>query len=317
MALTLGFIMDPIEHIQFHKDSTLGIILAAQAKGDKLFYIPANNLSVENGEAYAIMHEVKVFDDETRWFELDEPRKQSLSKLDCALMRKDPPFDINYIYATYILELAEKAGVKVINKPRGLRDCNEKFSTTWFPEFTPPSLVSANTQEIMTFVEKHKNCILKPLDGMGGANIFHVQHPDKNTHVIIEHLTRHNQTPCIAQQYIDAISLGDKRVLLFNGKPLDHMVVRVPAADDFRGNLAAGATAKVEPLTKLERDMAERIAPVLLEKGLYLVGLDIIGEYVTEINVTSPTCLRHIDKAGVENASEKCVNMIHQIVKAG
>lgn len=310
MGIKLGVVMDPIATIQFHKDSTLAILLAAQTRGDQLFYMEPKDLYVEQGRAYGRMCPLKVYDQADHWFDLGEEKTEALDTLDCILMRQDPPFNMPYVYATYFLELAEKAGVLVVNRPAALRDCNEKFYTTWFPEWVAPTCVGTNPTLLKQFIQKHKDCIVKPLDGMGGESIFRVNHHDQNTNVILETVTHRGKTPCLVQAYIPEITEGDKRILVFNGKPVDHVVVRMPSGDDFRGNIAAGASTSVRPIHASERALVEKIGPSLVEKGLFFVGLDVIGNSITEINCTSPTCLRHIENATDEKVSVKLLDMI-------
>lgn len=314
MGIKLGVVMDPIDRIQFHKDSTLAILLAAQSRGDSLFYMEPKDLYTEEGRAYGRMQGLRVFEEEQSWFEMGDASSQPLESLDCILMRQDPPFNMNYVYATYMLELAEKAGVLVVNRPSALRDCNEKFYTTWFPELTATTCVGTDASVLKEFIAKHQDCIVKPLDGMGGESIFRVKHGDQNTNVILETVTHRGKTPCMVQNYLSEISQGDKRILVFDGKPVDHVVVRMPSKDDFRGNIAAGASTTVRPINATERALVEKIGPTLVEKGLYFVGLDVIGDKITEINITSPTCLRHIEKATDEKVSLKLMEMIDRLL---
>lgn len=314
MTIKLGVVMDPIANIHFHKDSTLSLLLAAQAREHTIFYMEPDSLYVDYGRAYARMRPLTVFDDDKNWYRLGEAEDQPLDFLDCILMRQDPPFNLRYIYVTYMLELAEQAGVVVINRPSALRDCNEKFYTAWFPEFTAPTCVATNANVLKQFIEQHHDCVVKPLDSMGGAGIFRVTERDLNTNVMLETVTHGFTLPCLIQAYIPEIAQGDKRILIFNGEPADNVVVRMPSADDFRGNIAAGASVTVRPINNVERALVETIAPILLAKGLYLVGLDVIGDRISEINVTSPTCLRHIEKATDEKVSEKCMEMIDQLM---
>jgi len=237
-----------------------------------------------------------------------------LADLDVILMRKDPPFDMNYIYATYILERAEEDGVLVVNKPSSLRDCNEKLFTAWFPELCPKTLVSANHQLLKAFVNDHQDVIVKPLDGMGGASIFRIKNGDPNTNVILETLTQHGAHLAMAQQFIPEITEGDKRILVVNGKPIPYSLARIPAKGETRGNLAAGGRGVAMPLTETEMSIANTIGPELVKRGLYFVGLDVIGAFVTEINVTSPTCIREIDNAYNTNIAGKLWDELEQLV---
>lgn len=314
MGIKLGVVMDPIAGIQFHKDSTLAILLAAQSRGDSIFYIEPKDLFAENGQAFARMQRLHVKDDAKGWFELSNETTQRLDILDCILMRQDPPFNMNYVYATYLLELAEKSGVLVINRPASLRDCNEKFYTTWFPELTAPTCVASDYAVLKNFISRYADCIVKPLDGMGGAGVFRVKQGCQNINVILETVTQQGRTPCMVQSYIPEIAEGDKRILVFNGQPVEHVVVRMPSGDDFRGNIAAGAKTSVRPINETEREIVDKISSSLIDKGLYFVGLDVIGDKITEINITSPTCLRHIEQATHEKVSMKLLDMIDQLL---
>ncbi len=293
---TIGVIMDPIGSIKYHKDSTLAMLLAAARRGWTLFYLEMDDLYLEQGEACAHMRPLQVFEDEQRWFELGEATTKPLHQLDAILMRKDPPFDMEYIYATYILEQAERAGALVINRPQSLRDANEKVFTARFPQCTPPTLISRDAAQIRSFINTHGETILKPLEGMGGASIFKTAPNDPNTSVIIETLTDHGHRFAMAQRFIPEISAGDKRILLVDGTPVPYALARIPAKGELRGNLAAGGTGVGVELTERDYWICEQVADTLREMGLLFVGLDVIGDYLTEINVTSPTCIRELDK---------------------
>ncbi|OCG22968.1 MULTISPECIES: glutathione synthase [unclassified Gilliamella] len=295
--IKLGIVMDPISHINIKKDTSFAMLLEAQKRGYSLFYIEMNDLFLDTGEAYATTRPLKVYNDKDHWFDLGQEQTLPLCDLDTILMRKDPPFDTEYIYATYILERAEAKGVLVVNKPQSLRDCNEKLFTAWFAEFTPKTLVTRQTQQIKAFFQKHHDIILKPLDGMGGSSIFRVKQDDPNVSVIIETLTKHNTCYCMAQDFIPAIKEGDKRVLVVDGEPVPYCLARIPQKGETRGNLAAGGHGEVRALSDSDWHIAKSIAPILKEKGLLFVGLDIIGDKLTEINVTSPTCVREIEAA--------------------
>ncbi|MWN06030.1 glutathione synthase [Gilliamella sp. Pas-s95] len=295
--IKLGIVMDPISHINIKKDTSFAMLLEAQKRGYSLFYIEMNDLFLDTGEAYATTRPLKVYNDKDHWFELGQEQTIPLSELDTILMRKDPPFDTEYIYATYILERAEDKGVLVVNKPQSLRDCNEKLFTTWFAQFTPQTLVTRQTKQIKAFYQKYHDIILKPLDGMGGSSIFRIKQDDPNVSVIIETLTEHNTRYCMAQNFIPAIKNGDKRVLVVDGEPVSYCLARIPQKGETRGNLAAGGHGEVRALSESDWHIAKSIAPVLKEKGLLFVGLDIIGDKLTEINVTSPTCVREIEAA--------------------
>ena len=297
MGTTLGVIMDPIQSISFTKDSTLAILLAAQRQDFELFYMQQQDLFLENGEPRASMTPMRVFDDPAHWLELGESRVAALEEMDVLLMRKDPPFDSEFIYSTYILEAAEQRGSLVVNKPQSLRDCNEKVFATQFPQCTPPLLVSRDQARLRMFLAEHKDVVYKPLDGMGGISIFRVSEGDQNLNVILETLTNYGQQTIMAQKYLPEITLGDKRILVVDGEVIPFSLARIPTGSDFRGNLAAGGRGVVQPLNERDQWIAQQVAPTLKERGLIFVGLDVIGDYLTEINVTSPTCIREIDNA--------------------
>jgi glutathione synthase len=302
--------MDPIAGIAFKKDTTLALLLAARARGWTLYYMEQRDLALSRGTPVATMAPLEVFDSPDKWFELGNREDRPLTELDAILMRKDPPFDSEYIYSSYILEAAEDQGVLIVNKPRSLRDCNEKVFATQFPQFTPPLLVSRDPGRIRRFHSEHKNVILKPLDGMGGSAIFHVREGDSNLSVIIETLTHHGARTIMAQKYIPEISAGDKRILLVDGEAIPYCLARIPAEGESRGNLAAGGRGVVQPLSDRDRKIAETIGPVLREKGILFAGLDVIGEYLTEINVTSPTCVREIDREQDTQIGDKLMEAI-------
>jgi glutathione synthase len=297
MAAKLGIISDPISGFNIKKDTGFAMMLAAQARGYELYYMEMQDLYLYQGEARATAAKATVFDNEQHWYELAEKDDIALSDLDVILMRKDPPFDTEYIYATYILERAEQAGTLVINKPQSLRDANEKLFTAWFSEHTPDTLVTRSSAQIREFLTKHGDIILKPLDGMGGASIFRVRHDDPNIGVICETLTEHGSRFAMAQNYVPAIKDGDKRVLVVDGEVMPYCLARIPQGGETRGNLAAGGRGEARPISDSDRKIAEAVAPVLKEKGLIFVGLDIIGDKLTEINVTAPTCVKEIEAA--------------------
>ncbi|WP_462173334.1 glutathione synthase [Pseudoalteromonas xiamenensis] len=297
MAIKLGIISDPISGFNIKKDTGFAMMMAAQSRGYELYYMEMNDLFLLQGEAKATAAKAQVFNDSTRWYELEEKQEINLADLDVILMRKDPPFDTEYIYATYILERAENAGTLVINKPQSLRDANEKLFTAWFSEHTPETLVTRQQTQIRSFLNKHQDIILKPLDGMGGASIFRVRADDPNIGVICETLTEHGSRFAMAQTYIPAIKDGDKRVLVVDGQVVPYCLARIPQNGETRGNLAAGGRGEARPISDADRRIAEAVAPVLKEKGLIFVGLDIIGDRLTEINVTAPTCVKEIEAA--------------------
>ena len=303
MTIKIGVVMDPIQSIAYKKDSTLAMLWEADSRNWQIFYLLQSDLYVDCGQPMARMTRLHPKQDPQKWYEFGEETHAPLANLDVILMRKDPPFDMNFIYTTYILDHAEKQGVLVVNKPQSLRDCNEKMFATHFPDVCTPTLVSSSKALLRAFAEEHEDVILKPLDGMGGASIFRTGANDGNLSVIIETLTEHGRTPAMAQKYIPEISKGDKRILVIDGEPVSHCLARVPAVGEVRGNLAAGGSGIVQPLSDRDRWICDQVRDKLLEKGLIFVGLDVIGDYLTEINVTSPTCIREIDAgAGIKVA---------------
>lgn len=292
--MNIAIIMDSIEDIHFYKDSTLAMMLTLQNRGATLYYGGISDLSLEQGKTHARLRPIQVFDNPDRWFLLSDSVYVPLTNMNAVLMRKDPPFNMRFIYSTYLLEQAEREGVYVSNHPRSLRDHNEKLFAMQFPAFCPPSLVTADAARINAFIQTHEHAVLKPLDAMAGSRIFQVHHHDFNKNVIIETLTSRGTVPCMVQRFIPEIRQGDKRVLMVYGKPASHMLVRIPTQDDFRGNIAAGAGHEVRPLGKREQEIAQALTEPLLSRGLHFVGIDIIGDFLTEINVTSPTGAREI-----------------------
>ena len=291
----MGVVMDPIESIKPYKDSTFAMLLEAQRREWEIYYITLSDLTIQDGRAYANTTRLSLFDDNDKWFEKGETRLLPLDQLDTLLMRKDPPFDMEYIYATYILQLAYEAGCLVVNNPTSLRDANEKLYTNWFPQCCAPSLVSRNASDIKSFIQKHDEIILKPLGGMGGVSIFRTKKGDLNTNVIIETLTNNGDTFCMAQRYIPEISQGDKRILIIDGEPVPYALARIPAEGEHRGNLAAGGRAEGVALSERDLWICDQLSTELKNKGLIFVGIDVIGDYLTEVNVTSPTCIRELD----------------------
>ncbi|WP_420467795.1 glutathione synthase [Panacagrimonas sp.] len=294
----IGIVMDPIGSIKPYKDTTLALMLAAQARGWHLEYLEQSDLLVRDGLPFGRMRTVSVRDDRSRWFEWQgEARVLPLGELDAVLMRKDPPFDMHYIASTYVLERAEALGVQVLNRPQSLRDCNEKLFTAWFAELAPPTLFARDAATLRAFHAEHGDVIYKPLDGMGGSGIFRVGADGLNLGAVIEQLSDQGQRMIVAQKYLPAIVDGDKRVLMIDGEPVPYCLARVPMAGETRGNLAAGGSGRPQPLSDADRRIAAAVGPELRRRGLVFVGLDVIGEYLTEINVTSPTCAREIDAA--------------------
>lgn len=297
MKLKIGIVMDPIASITYKKDSSLAMLWAAADRDWQLFYMTQADLYLNHGEAWAKMRPLRVFREPDHFYELGDVQNCRLDELDVVLMRKDPPFDNEYIYATYTLERAEQQGTLIVNKPQALRDCNEKVYATAFAECSPPNLISRDAGLLKAFHAEHGDVIFKPLDGMGGSSIFRLKEDDPNISVIIETLTDHGRQQIMAQKYLPQIKDGDKRILLINGEPVDYCLARIPAQGETRGNLAAGGQGRAQPLTDRDRWIAQQVGPELKRQGLLFVGLDVIGDYLTEINVTSPTCIREIDDA--------------------
>ena len=315
MTLKLAIVMDPIEQVNYKKDSSLAMLWAANDRNWSLHYLTMADLYLENSVAMGRSTELKVYKNPDKFYELGNTVNTPLSDFDVILMRKDPPFDNEYIYATYLLERAEDAGTLIVNKPQSLRDCNEKVFATAFPECTPEHLVSRDATLLREFHQKHQDVIFKPLDGMGGSAIFRLKADDPNVSVIIETLTENGQQQIMAQRYLPEIKEGDKRILVVNGVPVDYSLARLPAKGETRGNLAAGGTGRAQPLTERDRWIANHVAPELVKRGLIFVGLDVIGDYLTEVNVTSPTCIREIDAAFDTDIAGSLMDAIEDILK--
>ena len=311
----LGVVMDPIESIQPSKDSTLAMLLAAQSRGWTLIYFRQNDLAVRDGAPLGHGLQIKVYDDTSRWYETGEPWAGALEELQVLLMRKDPPFDMEYIYTTYILELAEERGLLVINKPASLRDINEKVYTSWFPDCAPASLITRNLDELRRFLTEQEKIVVKPLDGMGGRSVFIVTDGELNSNVILETLTDNASKFTLAQRYIPEIAEGDKRILLIDGSPIEYALARIPAPGESRGNLVMGAKAEGRELTQRDRWLCSRVGPILRAKGIVFAGLDVIGDYLTEINVTSPTGIRELDRAFGLNIADTLFDAIDRLLQ--
>lgn len=295
--LSVAVVMDPIDHIKPAKDTTLAMMLAAQRRGHELHYLGLGDLWLRDGVAMGRARPAEVRDDPNDWYTLGEAAVRPLGGFDAILMRKDPPFDTEYIYATYILERAEDAGALVVNRPQGLRDMNEKVYTAWFPECCAPTLITRDMADMHAFLREHGRAVCKPLHGMGGRSIFVLDAGDKNASVVFETLTEYGQRYAIVQRYLpEIVTSGDSRVILVDGEPVPYALARIPSPADNRGNLAAGARGVGRPLDERDRWLASRIGPTLRDRGMLFVGLDVIGGYVTEINVTSPTGARELDR---------------------
>lgn len=292
-----GVVMDPIAGIKTYKDSTFAMMLEAQRRGHALFYMEPGDLYVADGRACAKMRRVEVRDNTTDWFTLGDAEDAPLDTLDALLMRRDPPFNMDYVYQTYALDLAEAAGVLVVNRPNALRDANEKYFITHFPQCCVPFMITRESARIQQFVEANGRAVVKPLDGMGGESIFQLNPGDPNLRVILEAITQHDREQVMAQVYIPEIDRGDKRILVVDGEPVPYALARIPGEGDFRGNLAKGGTGKAVTLSDRDRWICEQVAPTLKARGILFAGLDVIGDWLTEINVTSPTCIRELDAA--------------------
>lgn len=312
MTVRLGVVMDDIATIKVKKDSTLAMMLEAQKRHYEIFYIQQHDLLIQDQTVSAKMCGIKVYDNEARWFELGETSIQPLSNLHVILMRKDPPVDMQYIYTTQLLELAERAGVLVINKPQSLRDFNEKLFITWFPQCCVETIVTCDMSLIKNFLAKHHDIIVKPLYGMGGTLVFRIRESDPNVNVILETLTQKGKERIMVQRFIPEISQGDKRILMIDGKPFPYALARIPAAGETRANLVTGGHGVGVALSARDQWICEQVAPTLIEKGLLFVGLDVIGDYLTEINVTSPTCIRELDKIYNANISAEIFDRIEK-----
>ncbi len=291
--MKIGILMDPISGIKPYKDTSFALLLAAQNRGWSVFYLEPDWLYAEQGLPRSRMHAITVFDRNTDWFELGLAQTSDLAELDIIIQRQDPPVTLNYHYVTALLALAERQGVLVANRPNALRAANEKLLAQHYPDLCPPTLVTRDPAKLRDFLSLHGHIVLKPLDAMGGSSIFQIQAGDLNTAVIIETMIQHGLI--MAQKFLPAVREGDRRILLINGEPVDHALLRVPRADEFRANLAAGGRGQVVPLRERDREIAARVGPDMAAAGFWFVGLDVIGDYLTEVNVTSPTCAREID----------------------
>ena len=314
-GLKIGVVMDPIAGITPAKDSTLAMMLAAQSRGHRLVYFEQSDLRLRNGVPQGTGRPLEVSEDKERWFRLGEAGELELRDLDVILMRKDPPFDTEYIYTSYILERAEQAGVLVVNRPASLRDINEKAFTAWFPECCPDTLIARSMADLRAFLAEHGKIVVKPLHGMGGRSIFVVNQGDNNANVIFETMTDYGTRHSIAQRYIPEIAQGDKRIIMLDGAPVGAALARIPPANDNRGNLVAGAQPEVRALTERDQWICSVVGPVLRERGILFAGLDVIGDYLTEINVTSPTGIRELKKLGGLDVATQVVELLESRVR--
>jgi glutathione synthase len=313
--MKLAFIVDPLDEFKIYKDTTFAIMREAAQRGHELHSMHQHDLAWHKSEVtgYAARLHLTGKEDETTWYLLEPPEERPLTAYDAVLMRKDPPFDMEYVYSTYLLEVAEQRGARVVNRPRAIRDHNEKMAIARFGRFTAPTLVTRREDLIRAFLAEHGDVILKPLHGMGGSSIFRVRESDPNLNVIIETLTANGQQTIMIQRYIPEIRDGDKRVLLIAGKPVPYALARIPKPGETRGNLAAGGTGVARPLSARDREIAETLAPVLHAEGLLLVGLDVIGDYLTEVNVTSPTCFQEIMQQTGFNVAGMMVDALERL----
>ena len=293
--LDVVVVMDPIESIKTAKDSSFAMLLEAQRRGHRLHYVRPGGLSVRDGRAAAQVEALRVTDDAKHWFDVRQPSRLEFGPGQAVLMRKDPPVDADYLHDTQILGLAQRQGALVVNDPQGLRDFNEKLAALLFPQCCPPTLVSRDAAALKAFVSEHGEAVLKPLDGMGGRSIFRARAGEANLNVILETLTEGGRHLAMAQRYLPEIADGDKRILLVDGEPVDYCLARIPQGDEFRGNLAAGGRGEGRPLSERDRWIAAQVGPEMKRRGMLFVGLDVIGDYLTEVNVTSPTCIRELD----------------------
>ena len=292
---TVAVLMDPIDAIHIEKDTTFALLLEAQRRGYRLLYLNQGDLALRDARPWARLAPLRVRDDPQDWFALEPAQWRDLAEVDIVLARKDPPFDAQFLYDTMVLELAQRVGVRVVNDPRGLRDANEKLFSLHFPQCIPPTLIARDADEIRRFVAEHGDVVLKPLDGMGGRSIFRSGRGDQNLNVIIETLTGDGRNFTTVQRYIPEISDGDKRILMIDGEPVPYCLARMPQGEDFRGNLARGGKGVGRALSERDRWIAAQVGPELRRRGMRFVGLDVIGDYLTEVNVTSPTCARELD----------------------
>jgi len=294
-SLKIGMVMDPIQSITPYKDSSLAMLLEAERRNAEIHYFEQKDLSLVSGKALGQSTLLHVRDDNDDWFDLGDQQEIELGDLDAILMRKDPPFDMEYVYTTYILDRAQAEGALVVNAPQALRDMNEKAYTAWFPQCTPTTLITRSMGEMKAFLLEHDRVVAKPLDGMGGRSIFVVKKGDKNANVIFETLTDYGTQFAMAQVFIPEIRTGDKRILLIDGEPVPYALARIPTGDDNRGNMVAGAVAKGQEMSERDHWICEQVGPALRDAGVLFAGIDVIGDYLTEVNVTSPTGIRELD----------------------
>jgi glutathione synthase len=306
----IGMVMDPIGSITPYKDSSLAMLLEAERRGAEIHYLEQKDLRLVSGKALGQSTLLHVRDDNDDWFDLGEQQEIELGQLDAILMRKDPPFDMEYVYTTYILDRAKLAGALIVNDPQALRDMNEKAYTAWFPEITPTTLITRSMDDMKAFLTEHEQVVAKPLDGMGGRSIFVIRKGDKNANVVFETLTEYGSKFAMAQVFIPEIAAGDKRILLIEGEPIPQVLARIPSDEDNRGNMVAGAAAIGQPMSARDQEICDLVGPVLKDAGVIFAGIDVIGDYLTEVNVTSPTGIRELDQQFDLNIAGKLFDAI-------
>ena len=314
-SLKIGIVMDPIDSITPYKDSSLAMLLEAERRNAEIHYFEQKDLRLLSGKALGQSTLLRVRDDNDDWYSLGERQEIELGDLDAILMRKDPPFDMEYVYTTYILDRAEKDGALIVNAPQALRDMNEKAYTAWFPEITPTTLITRSMAEMKSFLAEHGRVVAKPLDGMGGRSIFVVKKGDKNANVIFETLTDYGTRFAMCQVFVPEIKAGDKRILLIQGEPVPYALARIPTGDDNRGNMVAGAVAKGQKMSGRDFEICEQVGPFLRDAGVLFAGIDVIGDFLTEVNVTSPTGIRELDKQFDLNIAGLLFDAIHESLK--
>jgi len=314
MAIKLGVVMDPLSSIQYKKDSTLAMMWEARSRNFEIFFISPQEIFLREGKVFANCARLELFHDEKKWFSIVEQFVCPLADFNLILIRKDPPFDLEYLYLTQLLERVERTGVLIVNRPSALRDANEKIFATEFPKCGPATLVTQQIEQLKLFLQEQSDIVCKPLDSMGGESVFRLRYPDENASVIFETLTAHQTKMMMAQKYIPEIKLGDKRILMINGEPVKHALARIPADGELRGNLAAGGRGVAQTLTARDYWICEQVGPTLRDKGIYFAGLDVIGDYLTEINITSPTCIREIDEQTGSNIAGMFLDAVEKMM---
>ena len=313
--MEFAFVLDPLDSLKAYKDTSVAMMRALQARGHALFALEQSDIFWDSGKTHAHAHPLTVTADDHDWYRAGELLARPLASFAAVLMRKDPPFDMEYVYSTYLLEAAEGEGARIFNRPRAIRDHNEKMAIAKFTEFVAPTLVTRDAELIGAFIDEHADVILKPLDGMGGASVFRVRQDDPNRNVIIETVGQHGAKSVMAQRFIPAIAEGDKRIILIAGEPVPHALARIPKRGETRGNLAAGGKGVVQPLSRRDREIAEGMGPRLAAEGLLVVGLDVIGDYLTEVNVTSPTCFVEITQQSGFDVAGRFAEALEQAVR--